>query len=96
MGNRIIESQRVAAQDEDEYWDSELQIEMTTQRIMASRDQVIKIKISKKQLHQFLQKGMSIEQLLAEILNNGCVVMPSEGGQLLQQHWRPALNSIAE
>ncbi|KAK6132942.1 hypothetical protein DH2020_033326 [Rehmannia glutinosa] len=57
----------------------------------------VKIKISKKQLEQLLKKadvpGVSVEQVLAQLMNDG------GGGDRFEAHrrpWRPALQSIAE
>ncbi|KAG1368304.1 hypothetical protein COCNU_14G007720 [Cocos nucifera] len=55
----------------------------------------VKVKISKKQLEELLQrvegKGLPIQQVLTDLLSMGEVAL-----QERVQHWRPALQSIPE
>ncbi|XP_008806400.2 uncharacterized protein LOC103719103 [Phoenix dactylifera] len=55
----------------------------------------VKVKISKKQLEELLQrvegKGLPIQQVLTDLLSLGEVAL-----QERTQHWRPALQSIPE
>ncbi|XP_010923893.1 uncharacterized protein [Elaeis guineensis] len=55
----------------------------------------VKVKISKKQLEELLQrvegKGLPIQQVLTDLLSMGEVALRER-----EQHWRPALQSIPE
>ena len=92
MGN-CIDRQRVATwvdDEEDEDWDYEKN--STSKGKYEDRDQV-KIKITRKQLEELLQRGMSKEQVLVEIMSRGHVIAHEEEDS---RRWRPALMSIPE
>lgn len=92
MGN-CIDRQRVATwvdDEEEEYYCREEE-EEEKEEVSASRDQV-KIKINKKQLNELVQRGLSVEQVVAEIMGRGHVCVEDSG----RRQWRPALNSIPE
>ena len=99
MGNCFKVQHSAASWVDEDEWEVDVEEEKRAAAEKVERAEVIKIRVTKRQVQELLQKagrdckGQWTEQVLAELINAGtvCCDHPEVRG-----HWRPSLHSISE